>query len=62
MRVIRATFERMTEVTIDRLFGATGVYVLWAPRARARPSYLGEGYLLRRLSEQVRQFGDGSTG
>ena len=62
MRVIRVRFELLSEVTVDRLFEATGVYVLWSPRAQVRPTYLGEGYLLDRLGQHVRQFGPGLVG
>ncbi len=62
MRVLEAKFERLSDVSVDRLFGATGVYVLWTPSARVRPSYIGEGYLLHRLSYHVTHFGDGFDG
>jgi len=62
MRVIHAIFERTSEAPVGDLFGATGVYVLWTPRARVRPSYIGEGYLLHRLSDHCRTFGDGFDG
>jgi hypothetical protein len=58
VRVIKATFERTSEVAVERLFGAIGVYVLWTTRAKVRPTYIGEGYLLHRLSEHARYLSD----
>jgi hypothetical protein len=60
--VIPATFERLQDVSVDRLFGATGVYVLWTANAKARPTYIGEGYLLDRFGCHVPRFGDGLIG
>jgi len=60
--VITATFERLQDVSVDQLFGATGVYVLWTASAKVRPTYFGEGYLLDRFSCHVPRFGAGVIG
>lgn len=62
MRVIKAEFEPLRDVSVDRLFGATGVYVLWTGRAVFRPTYVGEGYLLDRFSQHAIRFGDALVG
>ena len=60
--MIPAAFERLQDVSVDQLFGATGVYVLWTANAKVRPTYMGEGYLLDRFSRHVPRFGDGLIG
>jgi hypothetical protein len=63
MNVVEARFERLSDVPLADIFGAVGVYVLWTKDAVARPSYIGEGNLLRRLNEHVHDWlgrtGDG---
>jgi hypothetical protein len=49
MHVIDAEFRRLSEIAVPDLLGAIGVYVLWSGRAIARPTYIGEGSVLRRL-------------
>jgi hypothetical protein len=49
MHVIDACFRRLSEISIPDLLGEIGVYVLWSGRAKARPSYIGEGNVLSRL-------------
>lgn len=51
MYSIRAHFERFRDVHLGTLFGACGIYVLWDGEARARPTYIGEGNILKRLSD-----------
>ncbi len=53
MRIVDAHFELLTEVSIDRVFGEVGVYVIWDSQARVRPTYIGEGVIIERLSSQV---------
>lgn len=53
MKVIKAKFERLSDVTLDRLPGAVGVYVLWSGKSRVRPKYIGEGVILKRFAEHV---------
>jgi hypothetical protein len=49
MHIIDADFERLSDIAIPDILGDLGVYVLWSGRAKARPSYIGEGNILRRL-------------
>jgi hypothetical protein len=42
---------------VGDLFGATGVYVLWDARAKARPTYIGEGHILHRLASHSQRDG-----
>lgn len=53
MEIIKATFDRLTEISFVDLPRAVGVYVIWAGRARARPTYIGQGTLLKRLAEHA---------
>src|SRR6266480_5227646 len=49
MHVIDACFRRLSDISIPDVLGEIGVYVLWSGRAKARPSYIGEGNVLSRL-------------
>jgi hypothetical protein len=49
MHIINAHFERLSDISVLMLLGEIGVYVLWNGRAKARPSYIGEGNILNRL-------------
>jgi hypothetical protein len=53
VQVIDVTFERLTDVSVASLLGCIGAYVLWDSKAKARPSYIGEGVILKRLTEHV---------
>lgn len=35
--------------------GQTGIYVLWDAQAKARPTYVGEGNILKRLADHARR-------
>lgn len=54
MRVIEVTFERFSDVTMDRLPGALGVYVIWSSKSRVKPAYIGEGEILSRFEYWAR--------
>lgn len=56
MHVIDAQFERLTDIPVGFLFGCMGTYVLWDSQAKARPSYVGEGNILKRLVQHVERF------
>jgi hypothetical protein len=63
MHVIRAHFRSLGRLPVTDLFGAIGVYVLWSPKADARPSYVGEGRILHRFAtSHVKRFGRGTRG
>lgn len=51
MITIEVKFTRFAELHISNLFGIVGVYVLWDARAHARPTYIGEGNILKRLGD-----------
>lgn len=51
MVTIEAEFTRFADLHISNLFGVIGVYVLWDARAIARPTYIGEGNVLKRLGD-----------
>jgi hypothetical protein len=50
MEAIQCHFQRLSEVPVDALLHGFGVYVIWGGKARARPSYIGEGDIWNRLS------------
>jgi hypothetical protein len=56
MHVIDACFRRLSDISIPDLLGEIGVYVLWSGRAKARPSYIGEGNVLSRLVDHHDRF------
>ena len=56
MYIIRIKFYRLQEIRITELVGAVGVYVIWDGRAKSRPSYIGEGGILKRFSEHSTRF------
>lgn len=53
MHVINLEFDDLDRIPVAALFGQTGVYVLWSRAAESRPTYLGEGKILSRLSDHV---------
>jgi hypothetical protein len=56
--VVSARFEHFDEVRLTDLIGAIGVYVIWDSLSVVRPTYIGEGNILKRLSDHVsRRFG-----
>jgi hypothetical protein len=54
---ISVTFERFDDVLLFRLIGTIGVYVIWDSQARAKPTYIGEGVLLKRFADHSRHDG-----
>jgi hypothetical protein len=54
---IYADFQRFRDVNLAELIGAIGVYVIWDARAMARPTYIGEGNILKRFTDHVRRDG-----
>lgn len=55
MYTIVAHFRPFAELHIGDLFGQNGVYVLWDGRAIAKPTYIGEGNVLKRFADHVRR-------
>jgi hypothetical protein len=56
MYTIYADFHRLSRCAVPDLLGELGVYVLWDAYAKARPTYIGEGNILRRLVEHENRF------
>jgi len=56
MHVINVDFQRLSDMAVPDLLGELGVYVLWDGLATARPTYIGEGNILRRLVEHDDRF------
>jgi hypothetical protein len=57
MYVIHTEFIGFRDVRLTELIGATGVYVIWDARAKARPTYIGEGNILKRFTDHVTRDG-----
>ena len=57
MHTIYADFQRFRDVNLAELIGAIGVYVIWDARAKARPTYIGEGNILKRFTDHVTRDG-----
>lgn len=57
MYTIRLDFQRFSDIDLRSLIGAVGVYVIWDARAKARPTYIGEGTILRRFAQHVTRDG-----
>ena len=55
MYSITTDFYRFSEVNLADMIGATGVYVIWDARAIARPTYIGEGNILKRFTDHTRR-------
>ncbi|MGD0090323.1 MAG: hypothetical protein ABSE73_10425 [Planctomycetota bacterium] len=49
MHTIDLTFRRAGDWTLEELMDGIGVYCLWSGNAKERPSYLGEGDVLKRI-------------
>jgi hypothetical protein len=52
MHRIEALFQSFDEVTFPDLFRAVGVYVIWDARQVAKPSYIGQGNILKRFASE----------
>lgn len=57
MYTIPVRFDRFCDINLSNLIGATGVYVIWDARANARPTYIGEGNILKRFADHVHRNG-----
>jgi len=55
MLKIQAHFARITDVSLADIYDVIGVYVLWSGRAKAVPSYIGEGDVLTRFSSHMKR-------
>jgi len=52
---IHAEFQRFRDINLVELIGASGVYVIWDARSNARPTYIGEGNILKRFTDHVKR-------
>jgi hypothetical protein len=55
MLTIKLHFIRLSEVSLPDIYDQTGVYVLWSGKAKAVPSYIGEGDVLERFNSHARK-------
>lgn len=53
MHVIKASFERLSAARFVDLISMVGVYVIWDAQSKARPTYIGEGVVLKRLTAHI---------
>jgi hypothetical protein len=53
---ITIEFVRFDDIKFGEILRATGVYVIWDSQARAKPSYIGKGDILSRLSSHDGNF------
>jgi hypothetical protein len=52
---IYAEFQRFRDINLVELIGAAGVYVIWDAHSKARPTYIGEGNILKRFTDHVKR-------
>ena len=55
MLTIKLHFVRLSKVSLADIYDQIGVYVLWSGKARAVPSYIGEGNVLQRFNEHAKK-------
>lgn len=55
MLKINAHFVQISEVSLADIYDVIGVYVLWSGKAKAVPSYIGEGNVLSRFSSHMKK-------
>jgi hypothetical protein len=53
MLVIDAEFRRLEDLSLVDVYDEIGTYVIWCGKAIARPSYIGEGEVLRRFADHL---------
>jgi len=54
MLTIKLHFIRLSDVSLAAIYDQTGVYV-WSGKAKAVPSYIGEGDVLERFKSHTRK-------
>lgn len=57
MYSIVADFFRFSELHLADMIRAVGVYVIWDARAIAKPTYIGEGNILKRFADHSQRDG-----
>jgi len=53
---VTVEFARFDDVSFGEILRKTGVYVLWDSQAKVKPSYIGKGDILSRLSSHDEKF------
>jgi len=57
MYKIEVEFLKLHEISVSDFLRAVGVYVIWDAKAKARPTYIGEGNILKRFTDHVERNG-----
>ena len=50
VHIVNTKFRRLDEVTLADIYDEIGVYVIWNAHSEFRPSYIGEGEVLKRFA------------
>lgn len=53
---VTVEFTRFEDITFAEVLCGIGVYVIWDSQTRAKPSYIGKGNILSRLSSHDEKF------
>lgn len=53
MYKIKIHFLKLHEISVPDFLRAVGVYVIWDAKAIARPTYIGEGNILKRFTDHL---------
>lgn len=56
MYSVKVKFQRFDDVRLGENLRGTGVYVIWSSKASVKPSYIGKGDILARLSKHDGKF------
>jgi hypothetical protein len=56
MKIDKFTFDLLSKAPIADYMGVVGVYILWDSQAKKKPSYIGEGGILKRFSDHETNF------
>ena len=64
MHSVSVEFLRFDDISFGDVLKGVGVYVIWSDQARAKPTYIGKGDILSRLSQHDDRFAsvDGYVG
>lgn len=53
---VTVEFVRFDDISFGKILRGTGVYVIWDSQAKVKPSYIGKGDILSRLSSHAENF------
>jgi hypothetical protein len=48
-------FQRFCDISLSDVYDQTGVYIIWNGKALVRPTYIGEGNVLRRFADHIKK-------